>query len=266
MHAADFIPETLIEATRHFEDLDVATEFVAKMRWPHGIACPRCGSVKHGYVPSRRIWNCHGCRKQFSVKVGTIMEDSPIGLDKWLVAMWLLSGCKNGISSHEIARDLGVSQKTAWFLMHRIRTAMQNGSIEKFDGTVEVDETFIGGKAKNMHKAERAKKIKGTGTVGKAIVLGLLARTDGDGPSQVKAKVVSSTRRRTLRPEIEALVEDGATVYTDALKSYDGLDAEYVHATVDHAVKYAEGAVHTNGMENFWSQLRPDARWFLRVR
>src|SRR5918998_4173675 len=146
-------PKTLLEAVRYFADLDVATEFFASLRWPDGPACPRCGLIdeKHYYLKTRRVWKCRGCQKQFSVKVGTIFEDSPIGLDKWLPAMWMVGNCKNGVSSYEIARALGVTQKTAWFMLHRIRLAMQQGSVEKLSGEVEVDETYIGGKARNMH-------------------------------------------------------------------------------------------------------------------
>lgn len=181
------------------------------------------------------------------------MEDSPIGLDKWIVAMWLLADCKNGISSHEVARDLGISQKSAWFLMHRIRLAMQRGSWEQFSGEVEADETFQGGKAKNMHKGKR--KVKGTGTVGKAVVMGILRRTSGNVKSEVKAKVVTNTKRVTLQKELRAQVAPGSSLFTDSLKSYEGLGDAYAHQVIDHAVCYAIGSIHTNGMENFWSLL-----------
>src|SRR5947208_3246298 len=152
------LPNNLLEAVRYFSDLDVANEYVAKLRWPSGPVCPRCGSVEHSYVTTRRLWKCKACKRQFSVKVGTIFEDSPLGLDKWLPAVWLAANSKNGISSHELGRALGVTQKSAWFMLHRIRLAMRAGTFETLSGTVEVDETYIGGKARNMHKAERERK------------------------------------------------------------------------------------------------------------
>ncbi len=158
-------PKTLLEAVRYFSDLDMATEFVASLRWPDGPVCPKCGLVdkKHYYLKTRRVWKCRSCKKQFSVKVGTIFEDSPLGLDKWLPAVWLIANCKNGISSYELAKDLGIQQKSAWFMLHRIRLAMQTGSFGKLSGQVEADETYIGGKARNMHKSKREEKITGRG-------------------------------------------------------------------------------------------------------
>ncbi len=246
-------PETLIEAILHFSDLDVATEFVASLRWPDGPVCPACGLVdeKHYYLKTRRVWKCRSCKKQFSVKRGTIFEDSPIGLDKWLPAVWLIANCKNGISSYELAKDLGVTQKTAWFMLHRIRLAMQTGTFEKLDGQVEADETFIGGKARNMHKSKREQKISGRGASGKVAVLGLLERH-----GKVRTKVVPNTKWRTLQVEVRQNVESGSEVHTDALRAYRGLDPEYLHKVVDHAEKYVDGHVHTNGIENFWSLLK----------
>ena len=245
------LPSTLLEATRYFADLDVANDFVATLRWPHGPVCPRCGSKTHSYLTTRRIWKCKDCKKQFSVKVGTIFEDSPLGLDKWLPAVWLIANSKNGISSHELGRALGITQKSAWFMLHRIRLAMQTGSFDKFDGTVEVDETFIGGKARNMHKDVRARKITGTGGKDKTMVVGVLNR-GGD----VRATVVIDRRAPTLQGEVRDNVEPGANVYTDALDSYSGLAGEFAHETVDHAERYVNGQVHTNGIENFWSLLK----------
>ena len=170
------VPETLLGAIRYFSDPDVALAFVASLRWPGGVTCPRCDAADPSFLSTRRLWKCRGCKKQFSVKVGTIFEDSPIGLDKWLPALWMVVNCKNGISSYEIARDLGVTQKTAWFMAHRIRLAMQTGTFDKMSGEVEVDETFIGGRARFMHKSKREKKIKGTGPMGKTAVMGLLER------------------------------------------------------------------------------------------
>src|SRR5665647_944908 len=168
------LPETLIEAIRYFTDIDVCTEFVAAMRWPEGPVCERCGGMEHSYLATRRLWKCKACKRQFSVKVGTIFEDSPLGLDKWLPAVWLIANSKNGISSHELGRALGITQKSAWFMLHRIRLAMQDGSFDKIDGIVEVDETFIGGLTKNMHAQKRAELKVGGGTKGKTIVVGAL--------------------------------------------------------------------------------------------
>lgn len=172
------LPRTLQEAIIFFQDANVAHEFAVNLRWLEGVTCPHCESKNVGFISTRRVFKCKNreCRKQFTVKTGTIMEDSPLGLDKWLCAIWLIANAKNGISSYEIHRALGVTQKTAWFLLHRIRLAMQSGSFEKLSGEVEVDETFIGGKARNMHEWKRKMKIKGRGASGKAIVLGILER------------------------------------------------------------------------------------------
>lgn len=254
-------PETLLDAVRYFADEDVALAFMVNLRWPYGKQdCPHCNARdEHYFLQSRRVWKCKACKKQFSIKVGTIFEDSPIPLSKWLPALWMLANCKNGISSHELGRALGVTQKSAWFMLHRIRLAMQSESFQKIDGEVEVDETFIGGKARNMHKEKRERVIKGRGPTGKAAVFGLLARHGSNG-SQVRLRVVKSRKKHPLQSEIRAHVEAGATVYSDALKSYDGLDAEYVHKVIDHAERYADGVVHTNGMENFWSLLKRGIR------
>src|SRR3984893_9366100 len=186
-------PSTLIEAIRYFSDLDVCIDFVAKLRWADGPVCPRCGSVEHSYISTRRLWKCKGCKKQFSIKVGTIFEDSPLGLDKWLAAIWLIANAKNGISSWELHRAIGVTQKSAWHMLHRIRLAMQTGTFDKLSGEVEADETFIGGKAKFMHSAKRAERIQGRGTVGKTVVQGLLERG-----GQVRVSVVPNQKKGTL--------------------------------------------------------------------
>lgn len=245
------LPESLIEAIRYFSDIDVCTEFVAKMRWPNGPVCERCGGIEHSYLTTRRLWKCKGCKRQFSVKVGTIFEDSPLGLDKWLPAVWLVANSKNGISSHELARSLGVTQKSAWFMLHRIRLAMQAGSFDKIDGIAEVDETFIGGKARNMHKTDRERRITGTGGKDKTIVVGALQRG-----GKVRATVAADRSKPTLQGYVRENVTEGASVYTDALNSYTGLNGDYDHATVDHAVQYVDGQVHSNGIENFWSLLK----------
>jgi len=249
-------PETLLEAVKFFADPDVALAFVASLRWPKGVTCPRCDAPEPSFLSTRRLWKCKGCKKQFSVKVGTIFEDSPIGLDKWLPAFWMVANCKNGISSYEIARALGVTQKTAWFMAHRIRLAMQTGTFGKMSGEVEVDETYIGGRARFMHKSKREEKITGTGGIGKAAVMGLLERHGEDGHSRVRTKVVPNVRRATLSPEVRNHVEEGSEVFTDALASYADLGQDFVHQVIDHAESYAEGKVHTNGLENFWSLLK----------
>lgn len=250
-------PTTLIEAVRYFEDLDVCQDFMVKFRWPNGVTCPTCGSQEVSYVSTRRIWTCKAnhSKKQFSVKVGTIFEDSPISLDKWLPAMWLIANAKNGISSYEIARALNVTQKTAWFMMHRIRLAM-HGESGPFSGQVEVDETFIGGAARFMHKNKRAEKITGTGGKDKTAVVGLLERHGEGKNSRVHTEVVSDRRRKTLSPIVRQQVTEGSEVFTDALKSYEDLDDAYTHQVIDHAEAYVRGNVHTNGIENFWSLLK----------
>jgi transposase-like protein len=243
-------PQTLQQAIVFFSDLDRCHEYLTNLRWPNKVACPRCGCVEVGYISTRKIWKCkRGCKKQFSVKVGTIFEDSPLGLDKWLSAVWLITNAKNGISSCEISRALGVTQKTAWFMLQRIRLAMKTGSIEKLSNEVEADETYIGGKAKNMHKGKR--KVQGRGTTGKAIVLGMLERK-----GKAVVKVVPNTKATTLQPEVQRHVKEGSELFTDALQSYTGLDSEYAHQVVDHAEKYVDGKIHTNGLENFWSLLK----------
>lgn len=239
-------PGTLQEAILYFADPDNCVDFLAQLRWPDGITCPKCESKKVSYLSTRRVWKCKECKKQFSVKAGTLMEDSALGLDRWLAAIWLIANAKNGVSSYEIGRSLGVTQKSAWFLLHRIRLAMQTGTFKKLSGEVEVDETFIGGKARNMHKSVRAKKIKGTGGSGKTAVMGLLERH-----GEVRTKVVPNVRRRVLHNEVQQHVEPGACLFTDALPSYTGLETDYTHNVINHAEEYVRGNVHTNGVENF---------------
>src|SRR4051812_21973040 len=198
------LPANLLDAVRYFSDLDVANDFLARMRWPDGPTCPACGSTEYSYLKTRRLWKCKqkGCAKQYSVKLGTIFSDSPLGLDKWLPAVWLVANSKNGISSHELARALGVTQKSSWFMVHRIRLAMQTGTFDKLDGEVEADETYIGGRAHNMHLHVRAEKIKGRGQVNKTIVMGLRERG-----GKVRTRIVPNTQGRTLRGEVERHVE-----------------------------------------------------------
>ncbi len=251
-------PTTLHEAIQYFADPDVCLDFIVKLRWPNGVECPICGRTDARFISTRRLWECKAkhIRKQFSVKVGTIFEDSPIGLDKWLAAMWIIANAKNGVSSWEMHRTLGVTQKTAWFMLHRIRLAMQTRTFAKFGGEVEADETFIGGKARFMHKDRREQKISGTGGKDKTAVMGLLERHGPAGHSRVKAKAVPNVRKRTLREEVDQHVERGSEVFTDALASYNALKDDYIHQVIDHAEAYAKGKVHTYGLENFWSLLK----------
>jgi transposase-like protein len=245
---------TLLEAIRYFADPDVCLDYLVGLRWPDGkVACPTCGSQEVHFIATRRLWRCKvkHPRQQFSIKVGTIFEDSPIGFDKWLPAIWLLTSAKNGISSYELHRSLGVSQKSAWFMLHRIRLAMQTGTFEKMSGPVEVDETFVGGKAQNIHKTERVRKIHGTAGVNKTLVAGVLDRG-----RTVRAAVVPDRSTATLHGQIREHVTLGATVYTDEWLSYRGLSREFDHETINHAETYVRGQVHTNGIENFWSLLK----------
>lgn len=250
-------PRTLMEAVRHFSDPEETLATVVELRWPNGVTCPTCGSKDARFIGTRRIWECKNkhSRRQFSAKVGTIFEDSAISLDKWFIAIWAVANCKNGISSYELARTVGVTQKSAWHMLHRIRLAMKIGSFEKMDGIVEADESFVGGLAKNMHAHRRAKAITGTGGAGKTAVLGILQRSRGGNASRIRAGVIANTQRVTLHTAIRATVVPGSAVFTDAWRPYRGL-TEYVHGVVDHAVEYVNGRVHTNGIENFWSLLK----------
>jgi transposase-like protein len=247
-------PKSLQEAIIYFSDIDSCVEYLSARRWPSGVTCPTCGSNRvSAFNPKRRTWKCstHHPKREFSIKVGTIFEDSAIGLDKWLTAVWMVVNCKNGISSYEVARDLGVTQKTAWFMLHRIRLAMQDHDSGKLSGEVEVDETFIGGKARNMHVDERERRITGTGGKDKTIVFGALERG-----GNVKAVVIQDRKKNGLHAQVKSHVEAGAALYSDALRSYDGLARDYAHQVIDHAEKYVDGKIHTNGLENFWSLLK----------
>jgi transposase-like protein len=251
------LPETLQEAICYFADEQKAHDFIVSLRWPDGIVkCPRCHSRDVSFISTRRIWKCKHCttKKQFSVKVGTVLEDSPIPLSTWLSAFWLIANAKNGISSYELHRALGVTQKTAWFMLHRIRLAMHKGLAGKFRGRVEADETYIGAKARYMHKNKRT----GVGHAGikKTAVQGILKRNTRDKASQVILTVVENTRRPELCGNVRQHVVKGSMVCTDALMSYDDLERDYDRRVIDHAISYAEGHVHTNGLENFWSLLK----------
>ena len=251
-------PTTLLEAIRYFADPDVCNEFVASLRWPDGPVCPSCGGSEYSYLTTRRLWKCKACKHQYSVKVGTIFEDSAIPLDKWLASIWLIANSKNGISSYELARSVGLTQKSAWFVLHRIRLAMQTGSFDRFDGTVEVDETFIGGKARNMHAADRKRRVKGKGGIGsgKAPIVGAMQRGSDGKPSQVFAFTPPDTKRKTLHRIVRGTVQEGSNLYTDSALGYSGLEEDFAHKTVDHAEEYVRGNVHTNTIENFWSLLK----------
>lgn len=247
-------PKTLQEAIIHFADPANCLAYMVAHRWPSGVICPACGRTDVSFLVKQGKWQCKSVhpKRQFSAKVGTIFEDSPLGLEKWLPAVWIITSAKNGVSSCEIARSLGVTQKTAWFMLHRIRYAMQTGSLLKLGagggGEVEADETFIGGKARNMHLSVKARRITGTGGKDKTAVMGLLERG-----GKIRTIVVPSREKNVLQTEVRKHVEAGAALYTDALLSYNGLASDYAHKVVDHAVEYVNGRVHTNGLENFWS-------------
>jgi transposase-like protein len=261
--ATDFQPKTLQQAILFFSDYANCHAAMMAVRWPDGVVkCPRCGSGHVTYLSNARVWKCYEKHSQakFSLKVGTIFEDSPLPLQKWLPALWLVTNCKNGISSYELARALGVTQKSAWFMLHRLRLALQDDvtSAGKLGGDVELDETFIGGKARNMHKGKRARLgiTQGKSMAGKTAVMGLLERTSEHGSSRVKLARVASNKRRDLMPHVTAHVETGSNVHTDSLPSYTQLITDYTHNVIDHAECYVKGNVHTNGLENFWSLLK----------
>ena len=254
-------PKTLQQAIVYFSDPDRAFDFAVKLRWPDGkVHCPRCNSEKHSFIKTRRIWYCNPCKKQFTVKVGTIMEDSALGLDKWMTAFWMLVNCKNGISSYEVARDLGITQKSAWFMLQRLRYALHDkhhdtkfgGGSKNTEREVEADETWVGGRIRNMHKDRRLRYDRARGNYGKAIVQGILDRE----LRHVRATVVPDIKRETLQTQILKNVKFGSRVYTDNLVAYDKLNQRFVHEMVNHSSEYVRGNVHTNGIENFWSLLK----------
>src|SRR5437899_5573888 len=253
-------PRTLQDAIVYFSDPDRAFEYACKLRWPDGkIICPRCSSDKNYFIKTRKLWLCRGCNRQFTLKVNTIFEDSPLGLDKWMTAFWMLVNCKNGISSMEIHRTLGITQKSAWFMLGRLRAALHNrtfGKTTKLGGPeseVEADETFVGGVTSNMHKARRL-KVEGLGPYkNKTIVQGILDRN----LRKVRATVVPNVTREALQEEIFRNVKFGSMIYTDNAVAYDnGLQRRFIHDFVNKTEAYVRGRVHTNGMENFWSLLK----------
>lgn len=254
-------PKTLQEAIRYFTDPDTCLAFMVEIRWPDGVACPTCGHKDIRFLATRRLWECKAKhpKRQFSAKVGTIFEDSALGLDKWFAAIWLIANAKNGISSYEIGRSLGVTQKTGWFMLHRIRTAMKAGTFEKLSGRVEADETFIGPNPRMMHGRRRASvganRADGGGwgpKLSKAIIVGLLDRKAG----RVYAEVVPNVQAASLAPIIRENVAPGSEMITDALRSYHAIRDQYVHSVIDKTTAYVKGHVHTNGLENFWSLLK----------
>ncbi len=256
--------KTLQQAIQYFSDEQVCIDAVAALRWPNGKpACPACGKTDHYWLASQKRWKCKGCWKQFSVKVGSIFEDSALSLTKWLPALWMLVNCKNGISSYELGRDLGVSQKSSWFMLHRLRLAIQTGSFRKLGGPgseIEADETFIGGKARNMHEKRRAQFkfaresfIGGDASiVNKTAVWGVLDREQ----RKIRATVVPKVNREALKTAVLDQVEHGSKIYTDEARVYRSLPKQYAHEFVNHLEKYVNGRVHTNGVENFWSLLK----------
>ncbi|MGB6685681.1 MAG: IS1595 family transposase, partial [Candidatus Acidiferrum sp.] len=250
-------PKTLQQAIVYFADADNCLKFMVERRWPNGVTCPTCGRDDVRFISTRRMWECKEkhARKQFSVKIGTIFEDSALPLDKWLVAMWMIANCKNGVSSYEVARALGITQKSAWFMLHRIRLAMQNQSSVQLGGNgkeVEVDETFVGGAARFMHSDKRKRRITETGTKDKVAIQGILERG-----GQVRGAVVGNRKKHALQTNIRTHVKAGSAIYTDALMSYQGLKQQgFEHQVIDHAERYVDGQVHTNGLENFWSLLK----------
>ncbi len=253
-------PKTLQQAILFFADYENCRKAVEAIRWADGtVYCPTCGSEHVTYLEKQRRYKCYEKhpRAQFSLKVGTIFEDSAIGLEKWLPALWLLTNCKNGISSYELARALGVTQKTAWFMLSRLRMALHAEHDTKMSGHVEADETFIGGKARNMHYGKRKRMgiTQGRSMAGKVAVMGLLER-HGENASQIRLASIASNKRRHLMPHVKQHVALGTTIHTDSLPSYVALESDYTHRVIDHAEAYVDGEVHTNGVENFWSLLK----------
>jgi transposase-like protein len=250
-------PSSLQEAIIYFANPGNCRNYLVARRWPNGIQCPTCGCKQVRFLANQNRWWCSSehSKRQFSLKTGTIYEESHLGLDKWLTATWLIANCKNGVSSCEIARALNITQKSAWFMDHRIRVSMGTATPDKFSGHVEADETFIGQSARNIHASVRARKITATGGKDKTMVMGILERGRAGKPSQIRATVLPNRRKKALQAKVREHVQAGSAIYTEALKSYDGLD-EFEHQVVDHAVEYVRDQVHTNGCETFWSLIK----------
>ncbi len=237
-------PSTLIEAVRYFSNPDVCIEHVAAQRWPNGVICPTCGRVDVSYLESQKRWQCKSrhAKRQFSVKIGTIFEDSPLGLDKWLPAVWMIINAKNGVSSYEIARALGVTQKTAWFMDHRIRAAMEYGTFDKLDSPVEADETYIGGKAKEENGRFS----------NKTAIVGVVEKKKHTG--QIRAFATKQADATNTLPFLKQNLEEGATLHTDESKIYSRTKRTFIHESVNHSEKeYARGAISTTTIDGFWN-------------
>jgi transposase-like protein len=258
------MPRTLLEAITYFANPANCHAYMVSKRWPSGeITCPTCGGGHLRFDRTRMVYTCNAKhpKRQFSVKVGTIFEDSPLSLSKWLPTVWMVANMKNGVSSHEVARSLGVTQKTAWFMLHRIRLAMHDMSPDLLQGRLEVDETFIGGKARNMHYKRRKAlqgKRGGAAAAGKVAAMGLLERHPDGGGAKIRTKVLRAALldQREMQKNVIDAVSIGSEVTSDAYGGYVGLDSAYVHSVIDHAERYVNGSVHTNGIENFWSLLK----------
>src|SRR3984885_5807221 len=249
-------PQTLAEAIRYYSNEQTCIDLLASIRWPDGqVCCSNCGEIGDTiWLSNQKRWKCRGCKKQFSVKVGTVFQDSPIGLDKWMVAVWMLANCRNGVSSYEIMRAIGVSQKCTWHMLHRIRLAMADLSSEKLGANgqpIETDESFVGGKVKNMHRSRRVKGLNYSAGNGKAIVMGMLERG-----GRVRAGVISDRKSHTMRPALYGNVAAGAHIITDEHSTYPFIAQPYVHEIINHIEGYVRDHVHTNGIENFWSCLK----------
>lgn len=255
-------PRTLTEAIRHYSNEQTCIDAVAALRWVDGKpVCPKCGVVedgrKHYWLKTQKRWKCYSCRKQFSVKVGTPFEDSPLSLEVWLIALWMLCNCRNGVSSYEIGRATGIAQKSAWFVLQRLRLVLKDTRplLMGASGTpVEMDECFVGGKPKNMHLSRRHKmQTAAYGYADKTPIFGMLER----GTRQVRATVIPNVKRETLQAKILENVGFGSTVYTDGWSGYDGLSGkQFIHETVNHMDEYVRGQVSTQAIENFWSCLK----------